>query len=303
MINRWLHMRLSSILFFPVLLLFGNAFCCTSFSWFGWGGPIYAMNFDWYPDSEISFSLSHGENGSTVFTMCFTNGDSAPIPTVGMNSYGVFSSMQIVDDPQRVREPEANERMAWEPFYYGLWQATGYSEILQFVKFTPLVQHIDTPLHLHFACTSNAAMIVEVTDRGNTVVDLGENEFMVMTNLSNSSFTSVSPDDVDGCGAGRYRTAHSLLSARSSLDVMTAFSVLEATLGRSASCPTRASMVFDPLEGDVYIALDGEMERIWKVSIQNAVVEGFQGLSGELSIPLPEEGVTGEELLLLSEGS
>lgn len=296
-------MRVCSILFVLASVFAGEVFGCTSFSWFGDGGPLYAMNFDWYPDSEISFSLSTGDNGATVFVMSFRDGTSDPVPTVGINSLGVFASMQVIDDETGICEPSAGEVMVWVPFYFGLWEAAGFEDICRLVKSVPLVQYGEIPLHLHLACSSGSAMIVEVGERGNRVVDMRDDEFLVMTNFSNCSCAGVAPEDVSGCGADRYRAVYEMLSGASSLDVMDGIGVLEAALNESAAFPTRVSMVFNPMAGDVYIALDGDMGTIWKVSLETCVVEGVLGLPEGLAYSMPENGITASELSLRVEGS
>jgi hypothetical protein len=295
-------MRVCLFLFVFASVFAGEAPGCTSFSWFGDGGPLYGMNFDWDTDSEISFALSQGDNGSTVFAMSFRDGDSDPVPIVGMNSFGVFSSMQVIDETVGIHEPGPDERMVWAPFYYGLWEAAGYEEISRFVKSVPLVQYEEIPLHLHIASPTGSAMTVEVGEQGNRVVEMGDDDFLVMTNFSNSSFAGTDPEDVTGGGADRYLTVYEMLSGASSLDVMGAFCALKATLNSGSDIATRASMVFDPVAGEVYIALDGEMKTIWKVTLETSMVEGVFGLPEGLSYPLPEEGITSEELVQRVEG-
>jgi len=280
----------------------GEVLGCTSFSWFGDGGPLYAMNFDWYSESEISFSLSQGNNGSTVFTMSFLDESSDPVPIVGINSFGVFSSMQVIDETVGIHEPGPEEKMVWAPFYFGLWEAVGFDEICRFVKSVPLVQYEEIPLHLHIASLPGSAMIVEVGEQSNRVVEIGNDGFLVMTNFSNSSFAGSAPEDVTGGGADRYRVVYEMLSGASTMDVMGGFSVLGAALNRGSGISTRASMVFDPVAGEVYIALEGEIKTIWKVSLEAAMVEGVLGLPEGLSYPLPERGITAEELVQRFEG-
>jgi len=78
---------------------------CTSFAWFGGGGPLYGMNFDWSPQLEIVFSVSAGPDGRDVFTMAYRQGEADPIRTVGMNSHGLFATMQVVDTDEGTGTP------------------------------------------------------------------------------------------------------------------------------------------------------------------------------------------------------
>ena len=296
-------MLVRSFTAFFLLALSLSANACTSFVWYGPETALYGMNFDWLLDSSVIFNLSEGSNGSTVFTMSFSGMGPDPVATVGMNSLGVFSSMQVVNDDRGVREPGEGEAVIWMPFYYGLWEAGGYNDIIEFVKHVNLVQNSEVNIHLMVASPDGEAAIVEVGDRGNSVLDIEGEDRLVMTNFRNSSYAGVSPDSISGGGAGRYRLASAALdSIGGSLDENGALGVLQAALNHSENYPTRASMVFNPEEGEVLIALDGDMGTVWKLSMETGLIQGYRGLPEGLSYEIPEEGISGEDLLLRIEG-
>ena len=109
-----------------VPVLAAEVLACTSFAVYSSDRPIFGMNFDWHPDSEIIFDVSGDGDGGSVFTMSFRDGDGDPVPTVGMNDGGIFITMQVIDDASGTGEPAEGEAMIWSPFYYGLWEADDY---------------------------------------------------------------------------------------------------------------------------------------------------------------------------------
>lgn len=293
--------KLNLVLIMPVLT--AKALGCTSFAVYSSDRPIFGMNFDWYPESEIIFDVSDDSGGASVFTMSFRDGDSDPVPTVGMNEDGIFITMQVIDDSRGTGEPGEGEAMIWSPFYYGLWEADDYGDIAQYLQRVRLVQYTEIPLHLLVADGSGNAMVVEVGEVENSIVGIGTDDYIVMTNFSNSASVGVPPEQVTGCGADRYAAAAGALEASASgLDPVGAMKILEAALNNSEGFPTRVSMVFDPHAGRILVALDGDMERLWRIDMDGATVRGVRGLPQDLLYSLPEDGITSEELGLRVEG-
>lgn len=292
------------------LLPFTVLFCsvadgCSSFAWFGEGGPLYGMNFDWYPDLEIIFSVSYGPDGGDVFTMAYQQGDADPIQVVGMTGQGLFATMQVVDTDVGTGTLDDGEAMVWMPFVLAMWQADDLDDIEAYMDTVKLVQYSEIPLHLLVADSDGRAIVVEVGEEGNRLFPLDDGEpFMAMTNFSHAANDGLGWVDISGCGADRYRTVCSGLADRGgSLDVDGAMAVLEAALNKSEDFPTRASMAFDPTEQMVYIALEGDMQRIWSISLEERTVSGHRGLPEELLYDLPSDGMTSIDLSLRVEGA
>ena len=61
-------------------------------------------------------------------------------------------------------------------------------------------------------------------------------------------------------------------------------------------------MVFDPASSEVYIAVEGEMDTVWKVNIETGIIQGAAGLPSGLSYPIPEDGISSDDLMLRVEG-
>jgi hypothetical protein len=284
-------------------MLSKSAEACSSFACFDSDRPLYGMNFDWYPDAEILFNVETGEDGRRVFTMSYILEGSDPIPTVGMNSLGFFATMQVIDTDIGTGTPQDDEVMIWMPFYQGLWHLSEFSQVEAYLDSLKLVQYSEIPLHLMLADDQGSAMLVEVGEESNRIVELGSDPFIVMTNFSCFESINLEYTEVTGTGAARYVAAWEALETNAEcLDVDGAMDVLHAALNHSDGFPTRVSMVFDPYDNSVYVALDGNLDKVWKITLEEGVVSSYRGLPDELSYPLPEGGISSFDLALRVEG-
>jgi hypothetical protein len=158
-------------------------------------------------------------------------------------------------------------------------------------------QYDDPPLHVLAADAAGSVMIIEVGEDGNDLTVRDGRPFMVMTNFSIDAWSGRSPSDIEGGGADRYRTALYLLKdglGRMSPDA--GMAVLEAARNQYAGSPTRASMVFDAGDGQVYIAVGGEFERIWVLDIQSGLLDAWRGDDGRGPLHVDSTGVTASRL-------
>jgi len=55
-------------------------------------------------------------------------------------------------------------------------------------------------------------------------------------------------------------------------------------------------MVFDPNEKTIYISLEGNFDKIWKVSLETQTIETFRGFMSFKQELIPAEGITGAVL-------
>ena len=55
-------------------------------------------------------------------------------------------------------------------------------------------------------------------------------------------------------------------------------------------------MVFDPAAGEVYVALEGDFSKIFRVSLESATIETHSGSGKHESWPLGRFGVSAAEL-------
>lgn len=240
---------------------------CTSFvdcrgnsCWFG-------MNFDWHPEQEILFRIESDSEGEPVFTMSFIAGGN-PVPTVGFTSDGRFSTMQVTDAPWTGPADGSDHPLIFIPFYALVYNAATVADIQEMAGETPFRQYDDPPLHVLVADAAGSASIVEVGENGNRLLDLAAGDVLVMTNFSNCAWQGADPENIQGVGADRFRAAHAALEAdEGGMGPSEGMAVLEAAVNTSETFPTRASMVFDPSAGRVYLAVFGDFGNLWSLDL------------------------------------
>ena len=262
---------------------------CTSFAVYS-GSPLYGMNFD-YPDVPIRFTIQ--EFGDLqVFQMEFKD-DGEYIPSVGMNSAGLFASSQMLF-PEMPPTPysEEDHMSIWQLYQEGLYHHHNVAEVLDLVNEYQITNSSIT-LHDLFADSSGTAVVVEVmNDQEELTINTGK--YIVMTNFPVSSIQGQPIDEIEGIGADRYQIAHQIIQENlDDFQVDTGLRILEETalLGEFS---TQASMLFDPINLLVYIALDRDFGQIWLVSLKENTISTFRGFTSQQTLPLDHRGVTEE---------
>jgi hypothetical protein len=274
----------------------GPVQACTSFVDYSSGSAWYGMNFDWHPETEILFRIQDDIEGSRCFTMSFDTPD-GPVPTVGMTADGRFSTLQVTDAPWTGPPPDSGNSYIFWPFYALVYRGADMDDISELVASDTFVQYWDPPLHVMAADATGEAMIIEVGESGNEVLERTTEPFIVMTNFMCCAWRNASPALVRGCGADRYRAAWAVLRAGGVSGPGEGLDVLRAALSTSADFPTRASMVFDPSTGTVYIAPAGRFDRAWELDIASGRLAAWPEAPAAGELTMDSAGVTVTELL------
>lgn len=266
-------------------------FACTSFAVYC-DETFYGMNFD-YPDTEIRFTITPSGD-LKVFQMEFwQEGDF--VPTVGMNSAGLFGSCQMLfpEVPAAI-SPGADDIYLWQLYQESLLNFDSVEDVSEFISDKEVV-HWSVTLHDLFADVHGDAMVVEAGDEENVISRIAD-DFIVMTNFPNGDFAGQSCQDVEGVGADRYKIAYENISDHiATFDVDRGLETLEKVV-LSGEFSTQASMVFDPEEGEIYIALKGDFTRIWRVSIADETIETFSGFGRAERAKLGSSGILAFDL-------
>ena len=270
---------------------------CTSFVDYSTGEAWYGMNFDWPPEYGILFRVETDRIGNPVFTMSFVQGADT-LPTVGMTADGRFSSMQVTDDPWTGPDPESGNPLIFTPFYALVYAGASMGDLDDMTMNDTFIQYDNPPIHVITADAGGAAMIIEVGEDGNDVLRIGDEPFLVMTNFGVSQWAGADPALIVGDGADRYRAAlYMLKDSLGRMDAETGLAVLEASRSTSAEFPTRASMVFDATRGIVYIAVEGDYTKVWRLEAGTGLLEGWRGCPSAPRRILGPVGITASELL------
>lgn len=277
----------------PISLSYGHSspFACTSFAVYS-AETLYGMDFD-YPDVEIRFTIS-SSGDLKVFQMEFLQ-EGSFVPTVGMNSAGLFASCQMLyPEAEGTTQAAADEVYTWQVYRESLSSFRTVEEAVEFLRDKRVV-HWSLTLHDLIADKYGDAMVVEAGDEENVITRI-EGDFIVMTNFPNGEFAGKGYQAVEGVGAKRYKTAYEhILDTKAAFDVDLALETLEKAVSTGESA-TLCSMVFNPETGEVFIALERDFDRIWRVSLEDQTIEVYRGLRKGEKMALDSSGVKASEL-------
>lgn len=265
---------------------------CTSFAVYS-ESPLYGMNFD-YPDVPIQFTIREFGDLS-VFQMEF-NPEGGYIPTAGMNSAGLFASSQMLFPEMPETFPGDGTPMTiWQLYQAVLYHRESVADVLALVD---EFQITNSGLTLHdlFADPGGEAVVVEVIEDQEELTAIS-GKSIVMTNFPVSSIRGQPIEEIEGVGADRYQIA--TLGIQDNLDefqVDDGLRILEET-ALEGEFSTQASMLFDPINLEVYIALDRDFNKIWLVSLKENTISTFRGFKGRETLPVDHNGVKEEVMI------
>jgi hypothetical protein len=275
-----------------VAALAGPAVCeaCTGFAVYA-DSPVYGMNFDY--DKTVPVRLLIDDSGGTrAFHLAFVRGPRRVPRTAGMNEHGLFVSIQELHPMVQAGSPGPGEQCPGGLYYQSLPEFAAVAEVEEHLETTRMVNCYGKTLHLLFADPTGRAIVVEPGDDGHRVTEV-ESDRLVMTNFANCLFAGADRDSIYGFGADRYRIAHDYLDEHiEGFDVADGLALLES----ASWSATRCSMVFDPIALEIYVALEGDFSRIYRVSVEDATVETHAGFDEHRSWKLGRFGVSTEVL-------
>lgn len=286
---------------------------CTSFAAYH-NKPLYGMNIDHFererkfkitklkcnnacPDKEkcascylrehemIRFHSQGLENGRFLDGAC-------------MNSCGLFSAYLYLVRDTDIPMPKSNKMAMHSAFTY----AQNYSGTIDDVK-QQLVgreiysnKHGNFGLHSIFADPYGSAFILEESSDGKGITDI-ENRHLVVTNFPVCEFQDAPLEKIIGDGDQRYIDTYRELEERKPLSsVEDAFQVLAKSCRTGEYFSTVCSMVFEPLTLSVYIALDTDFKKTWKVSLQDGFMVSYSGFDKEIKIKMGSKGILASSL-------
>lgn len=278
------------MIFFIMLSNTISAYASTSFAVYS-DKILYGMNFD-FPETDMNFIVSE-ENNIKTFSMVYYQTKSY-VPTVALNEKGLFTSWQM----QYPVEPGKIKLGKDEMYIYDMGNlirnADSVDGVLKSVENKRLIHQDNITLHELFADIKGNALIAEVGKDKNEYVPIDGN-FIVMADFKNSDFRNVAYDKINGKGADRYQKVYKyILDNKQSFNIDKAFEGLKIATQEDGSYRTQCSMVFDPAEKNVYISLDQDFNKLWKVSISDNTLETYKGFDKNVKINIPKNGVAAE---------
>jgi len=278
----------------PEPIKLNSPFACTSFAVYS-GETIYGMNFD-YPDVPVRFTIQdYGD--LKAFQMEFKT-ESGYVPTVGMNSAGLFASSQMLFPELPDSPPGDGKRISlWQLYHSGLYQKTTVAEVHELLSEYRVINSGLT-LHNLFADPEGNAVVVEADEKG-AILTAIEGQFIVMTNFPNGSVQGRLYTEVTGAGADRYQIAYENIENNlEQFNVELGLETLEKTVLVGDST-TQASMVFDPEKMEIFIALNRQYDKIWKISLEDETIETYRGFPEFKETSLGSNGITESKMITM----
>lgn len=295
-------MKKKRIILFPfiVLLVFSSRslFACTSFAVYT-DKTFYGMNFDYEPFQELKFCIDTRGDLKTFKMQLEWEGDFFT-SIVAMNTKGLFGNLQMLF-------PEVPTKASIDPGELRITELLSESttslgscqDVIDVMNDYKIVMGT-VSLHSLYADVYADAMVVEFGQKDNVITKI-EGNFIVMTNFPINEVADKPYETVYGAGSDRYKTAYAyLIEHRDTFDLDDGFYLLKSVVSQGMSA-TRCSMVFDPENNDIYIALEGNFDKIWKISLESETVETFKGFDEHFVMDIGD-GVFASELKTLESG-
>ncbi|MFQ7406065.1 MAG: hypothetical protein ACLRNT_20550 [[Clostridium] innocuum] len=142
--------------------------------------------------------------------------------------------------------------------------------------------------------TGDAFILEEVNDTNRITPVSGD--FIVMTNFPNGNFKEADYNKVHGIGADRYICAYEYIQNHiHSFGINEAFEALNKTSQKNTLC----SIVYDPLENEIYISFKKDLSKRWKISMIEKTIQSTDGLLSSNKIQFTNEEILVNDLIRL----
>ena len=289
---------------------------CTSFAVY-FNKPIYAMNID-HPDRERKFKITdikcnngcidsgkcdkcYLQNNTIKRFHCQNRENDRFLDSACMNSLGLFSNYQFLVPNKEIQipKPKSNKISVGSLFSQSQMYMGTVSDLINRIG-DEKIYYNDSfgsfKLHNLFADKEGYAIVLEASENRNEISYVHDN-FIVMTNFPVYEFEGKHYSEVYGDGSDRYKIAcNKILKNKDDFDLQKAFDVLKMARHSSEYFPTVCSMVFDPTNLYVYLALFGVFDKIWRVSIKENIIETYSGFEGAYKFRIGAKGILASEL-------
>lgn len=281
-----------------------SAFACTSFALYG-NQIFYGMNFDYF-SIPLKFLIESGLE-MNLFHLSFLYDQTVDDPeykgyfakTCGMNSRGLFCASQEIEPYIEGRKNPGKGEVHIDDQYEAISKYSGVDSVKKEIKGKQWIQYIGPSIHNMFADINGNAIVTETDNKENFITEI-EGDFIVMSNFPNHNLAGKSYGEAEGAGAERYRLTYKFLTENTnSFTIEKGFHLLKKAYCKDKNFKTKCSMIFHPETNSAYIALNLNMERIWKVSIDQQTIETFEGYSRYQKANIGEEGILSKDLELL----
>lgn len=219
----------------------------------------------------------------------------------GFNSEGLFICTQAVEySPGFKSSCGENDWFAFDILDEALKETRKASEFFKILN-KRVISYPRNPLYpdlgLHTMITDKTgdALILEEGNATNIVSRI-QDDFIIMTNFANGDFKEANYNEVYGIGADRYICAHELIQNNiHSFGINEAFDVLCKTSQANTLC----SIVYEPINNEIYISFKKDLSKKWKISIIEKTIQSLDGFLSNNKIQFTNEEIFVKDLIRL----
>ncbi|HQC39012.1 MAG TPA: hypothetical protein PLF98_11945, partial [Thermotogota bacterium] len=263
--------RLQTIFFFLILFVV-MAYGCSSFSSNG-ERMIRGMNFDFSGNLPLTFRVSSQPNGKTLIAyFLYQNVDCY---FLGVNQRGHFCTFQMVPNRYASRTQGKTDLSLFSFWEDALKNLPDYSEFEEILSTRRLKCEAGWSLHSLMADAFGNTYILEAGEKDN-LITRQEQSAIALTNFYLYEYLQIPPRKI-GSGFERYNSILKKISEIGEIaNIDDAFDVLETAL-QTGEVRSELIAVFNASEPVLYIALDADLSKIWKVDFLNETVCDYRG--------------------------
>ncbi|HPE68857.1 MAG TPA: hypothetical protein P5560_09160 [Thermotogota bacterium] len=247
-------------------------------------------NFDYPNELEYRVAFFASQMGHAYFAIQFSRLGNLYYTALGMNDQGYFANLQNV--PTRVLENmvPGKENLPIQDFL--LYQLSFFSEVSQTREALEEYRLVNFPGYASHTMAVDAkgdALIVEPGFEDNQFFRF-EGDYWLMTNFY---MADLARDRLYYQYDRRFNNMEKKIQEyKEEMDLEKAFAILSAAF----QFETQISSVYDPQSGEVFFALHRNLDKIFKLRLQDGTLQTFQGFRTQREITLSSSGITFDEL-------
>jgi len=255
-----------------MILFVAFVFACSSFSSNG-ERMIRGMNFDFSGNLPLTFRVSSQPNGKTLIAyFLYQNVDCY---FLGVNQRGHFCTFQMVPNRYASRTQGKTDLSLFSFWEDALKNLPDYSEFEEILSTRRLKCEAGWSLHSLMADAFGNTYILEAGEKDN-LITRQEQSAIALTNFYLYDYLQIPPRKI-GSGFERYNSILKKISEIGEIaNIDDAFDVLETAL-QTGEVRSELIAVFNASEPVLYIALDADLSKIWKVDFLNETVCDYRG--------------------------
>ena len=258
---------------------------CSSFAYYG-DQTLYGMNWDYYTGYDATIFIKTIDD-IKVFNVFNKDG----YDFTGMNTNGLFAAQQMVTPEEKPGfiQNQANaelETISMKDLYStSLYKFSEIGEINEFMQ-NKRVTHTMVEHHTMFADKSGSAQVVEVGKDKNMITSI-QDKFIIMTNFMNYYYADTDYKKIVARGSDRYIAGYDfMLENIDTFDFAKGMEMLKAMKCEETGFYTLCSFLYKPETDCVYVAVNRDFDKIWKISIWEETAETFKGFESPLKIKI-----------------